>query len=81
MATSVYKKGHNALAVPTDWTLWPYQPAASEYGPWYAYDPAQAKQLLQAAGASDLKTVLQGRTSQATDAIAQLLRPMPERGA
>lgn len=73
MATSVYKLGHNALAVPTDWTLWPYQPAASEYGPWYAYDPKQAQQLLQAAGVTNLSTKLQARTSQATDSIAQLL--------
>lgn len=73
MATSVYKVGHNALAIPTDWTLWPYQPAASEYGQWYAYDPKQAMQLLQAAGQTNIKTKLQGRTSQATDAIAALL--------
>jgi peptide/nickel transport system substrate-binding protein len=74
MATSVYKIGHSALAVPTDWTLWPYQPAASEYGQWYAYDPTKAKQLLQAAGVpSDFKTKLRGRVDPKTNDIAALL--------
>ena len=54
MVTARYKQGRWSIGIPTDWTGKDYPSIPSEFGPNFAYNPAEAKKALAAAGAADL---------------------------
>jgi ABC-type transport system substrate-binding protein len=67
-----YKIGRWSVAFPTDWSGQDYPSTPSQFGPFYQYNPDEAKKLLSAAGASDLAFTLWAgsATGQPDDQIA-----------
>src|SRR5207245_1715466 len=50
----------NQLDFPTDWRSRQYLPRDDEFGPWYQYNPGEAKKLLDAAGMTGQSFKIQG---------------------
>jgi ABC-type transport system substrate-binding protein len=62
MIKARFKVGRWAMGFPTDWSGKDYPPIPSDFGPYYAYNPNEAKKLLAEAGASDLSWTIQAET-------------------